>query len=711
MCGDICPVSAIHFENDDCGFAYPRIDEAACIECGLCHSRCPAVAPTTPKGNFENPLCFAFQAKDPEIVNGSSSGGAFSTLAAYVLGKGGLVCGAAYDYEKGGVFHIAVDNGDDLAKLRTSKYVQSDASGIYVCVKKALQEGRLVLFSGCGCHVAAMRAFLNKDYENLILVDIVCHGVPSHMVFDKFLEGLKPSAKVTKVNFREKRDYGWTHTLDLSFSDGSGYFKPKWECGYYKAFLDGIATRLSCGSCPYNRLPRQGDLTFADFWDIQKFDKEFEGNNGVSLVLFNNFKHFGLTEVFREGGKAFKPEKLDNERAVNGNIFGSAHTSRSRDRFFSLLKKYPFEEALRRTTGRHFEIGIVGWWYGRNYGSFLTYFALNRFLKEKGYDVLMLSWPYKSKPFPAPVNDYVDKLIEDYYEYSMKRTFDEYPDLNKYCDLFMIGSDQMWNYWDQKGVGYYYFLDFVDDAHPKISYSTSFGHKRYEAPVTTTEIQKVLLKRFDAISVRENDGVDICREKFGLSVTRTIDPVFLIDHSYYEELISKSPADNQGRKYLFCYILTPTPEKGAILKTIAARLGLDLVIALDGQTNVEENRAKLGIEDVRMNLNVSQWLSLIKNADYVITDSFHGVCFSIIFRKQFSCMINQLRGSSRFDTLLGILDLGDRAFTQLEEVLDRGVRRQIDYKGVYDRLAKEISFSSEWLLNALDAALKGGKGK
>ena len=709
MCSNVCFASAIDFVEDECGFAYPTINEELCISCGLCHSKCPIVAlKNKANPNFENPLCFAFESSDSELVKMSSSGGAFSTLADWVLDNGGSVCGARFNYDQQKVEHILINSKDELPQLRTSKYFQSDTKNVYKEVKKQLDNDKYVLFTGCGCQVAAMKSFLQKDYPKLILVDIVCHGVPSRKVFNKFVESLNVDSKVTSVNFREKKQYGWTPTMDIKFENGDEYYKPKWECEYYNVFLNGLGCRLSCGDCHFNKLPRQGDLTFADFWDIAKYDKEFEGSNGVSLVLFNNLKHTYLIDVFKNSARIFKSENLDFEKQTNGNIFRSSSTNPNRRRFFSLLKKYNFKEALSRTVNRHFEIGIVGWWYGRNYGSFLTYFALNKFLIENGYDVLMLSWPYKNKPFPPANNDYVQTLINEHYDYSISRTFDEYPEVNKYCDMFMIGSDQMWNYWDQKGMGYYYFLDFVDDKHPMISYSTSFGHKDYLAPKTNVEIQKVLLKRFSAISVREYDGVDICKNYFDIKATRTIDPVFLVNTSYYEGLIAKSPT-NVERKYLFCYILTPTKEKGEILKSIASNLNLELVIALDGQVDIQENREKLGIDNVQTDLNVSQWLSFIKNADYVITDSFHGVCFSVIFKKQFSCMINKQRGSSRFDTLLDVLNLKSRAFEELEQVLNGGYKEQIDYDSVFKIINKEVEFSSKWLLDSVENALEEKK--
>ena len=705
-CFNICPVNAISMVSDNKGFLYPKIDDDKCINCGLCYKRCPIIYfESQINTNSPTPLCYAFESKDKGLVLSSSSGGAFSTIAEYVLDHKGVVCGVTYNYESKKAEHILIEKEKELYKLRTSKYVQSDVGAVYKAIKKHLESGKMVLFTGCGCQVAGLKAYLNKSYNNLLLVDIVCHGVPSTYVLNKYIECFDSLNNLEKINFREKKQYGWTPTMDIQFKSGKEVYLPKWESEYYKIFLGGIGCRLSCGNCRFNKLPRQGDLTIADFWDIAKYDSRFEGTKGTSLVLFNNEKYLNLKDLFKKKARLFEEEDLNIERKTNGNIFASSATNRSRERFFHLLKKYNFIEATSRTINRHFEIGLVGWWYGHNYGSFLTYYALNRWLIENDYDVLMLSWPHKSKPFPPRSSHYVNKLADEYYDFSIDRTFAEYPNINRYCDIFMIGSDQMWNYWDQKGMGYYYFLDFVDDTHPRLSYSTSFGHKKYMAKPEEIEIQKKLLHKFNAISVRENDGVDICKNYFDINATRTIDPVFLADTKYYEELIAKNPT-NVSNKYLFCYILTPTKEKGDTLKQIAEKLGLELVIALDGQTSVEENREKLGIENVQMNLNVSQWLSFIKNADYVITDSFHGVCFSIIYRKQFACMINAQRGTSRFDTLFDVLNLKEHAFNELTDLLNSDFNLKIDYVPVFDIIQKEKEFSEKWLRTSLDNCLK-----
>jgi len=701
-CANLCPAQAITMEKNTEGFPFPRIDEKKCISCGLCFDRCPAIHVPQPNQD-PDPKCFALRGSD-DLVLKSSSGGAFSILAEHFLSKGGVVCGAAYAKDNLSVEHIFVSRSEDLYKLRTSKYMQSDIGFCYREIKSYLAKGTPVLFVGCPCQCAGLRAYLGRESENLLIVDIVCHGVPSSMVFEKFVESLKVYSNVTAVSFREKKQYGWTPTLDIHFENGKEYYKPKWESSYYDAFLKGIACRLSCGHCPFARIPRQGDITLGDFWGISAADDKYKGSLGTSLVLLNNKKGEQYKEALEKGANSFEKKDVEITRKNNGNVFFSSPTNKNRERFFTLIKKYDFQETMNRIKYRHFEIGLVGWWYGRNYGSALTYFALNRLLTDLGFDVLMLDWPVTKKPTAYDNND-ARRLANQYYQISIQRTFEEYPNLNKYIDVFAVGSDQMWNCWGHKNMSKYYLLDFADNEHPKVAISTSFGHSRYVASEALIRERGALLKRFSAISVREDTGVTVCNNVFGVPATNILDPVFVVDKKHYEELIEGEEIPYK-EKYLFCYILTPTKEKGKVLNEFAKKMGLKLVICLDNQTPLEKNKEELGIEDVEMNVGIRKWLAFIRHAEYVVTDSYHGTCFSILFRKKFLCIINYARGATRFESLLKICGLEDRGLKAVEDVSDCGISNEINYDRVEATLSKEIKFSSDWIKRSLNNALK-----
>ena len=312
----------------------------------------------------------------------------------------------------------------------------------------------------------------------------------------------------------------------------------------------------------------------------------------------------------------------------------------------------------------------------------------------------MLDWTVK-KRYPFPESK-IREFSKKHYKISQQYTFEDYHRLNNHIEQFLVGSDQLWNYWDYiKVENNYYMLGFVSDDRKKLSYATSFGHPEYKAPNEIITQQAKLLKTFDAISVREDDGVKICKEKFDVQATQVLDPVFLCPIEKYINLINDKE-EYGNEPYIFAYILSPTKEKGMLLKDMAAKLGLELCIILDGQTNLEENKKLLGIDNVRVIAGVEDWLSLIYYSDFVITDSFHGCCFSIIFEKQFICLLNKRRGISRFNTLLGKLNLMDFAVDRLEEIFEKNILdKKIDYNEINIILEQEKDRSIRWLSEAL----------
>ena len=215
-CKNICLKSCITMERDDEGFLYPKINHDACINCGRCESVCPSL-------NFKAtmptalPDVFAAVYPNEKVRRHSSSGGAFTALSELILNDGGIIFGAGFD-EKWRVVHTAAENLDELENLRGSKYVQSEIGDVYKRVKVELKKDRPVLFSGTPCQCAGLKSFLGKDYDNLLTVDVICHGTPSPMLWEKYLEHHAQSHDIAHVNFRSKR-FGWATNLEINFYD------------------------------------------------------------------------------------------------------------------------------------------------------------------------------------------------------------------------------------------------------------------------------------------------------------------------------------------------------------------------------------------------------------------------------------------------------------------------------------------------------------
>lgn len=354
----------------------------------------------------------------------------------------------------------------------------------------------------------------------------------------------------------------------------------------------------------------------------------------------------------------------------------------------------------------HYDVGILGVWYGCNYGSIATYYALQQTIEKLGYSTLMVHYP-RLKPDDGRMKGrHSIRFAEEHYDISPSYHVSEIKVLNQYCDAFVLGSDQLWNYGVTKIFGHSYFLDFAEDNKKKIAYATSFGSGDFQAPQEFTDKAVQCMRRMDAISVREKEGVDICKRVFGVKATHVLDPVLMADPHVLGDLADNSGLDEK-EPYIATYILDPTPEKREALLHVSKKLDRKLVNMLDGWYNkFPANKKKLDLPNTVENLQVEQWLYYFKNSDFVITDSFHGTCMAILFNKPFIAIGNPARGSSRFESLLGAFNLWNRYAERPEDILTNDAfLKPIDYAPVNAAIEAQRKTSLQWLKDALE-----GKG-
>ena len=298
-CMNICPQNAISMQEDEFGFLYPQIDNAKCIRCGACKNVC-AYQNTEPTSE---PLAVyaAINSNKVQKIT-SASGGLFAAFATKIINDGGIVYGCSLEID-GNEFvprHISIDSLNQLYKLQGSKYVQSTIGFIYKEVLENLKRGRKVLFSGTPCQVAGLKEFLKKDYENLVLVDVICHGVPNARFFNDYLESLRKRKgweRITGYSFRDKRKgWGMNCRIDaVSYNrQPISHYIPARLASYNTLFLDGHIYRDNCYSCKYACSKRAGDITIGDYWGITSehpeiIDKNgFEEKFGISCMMANN---------------------------------------------------------------------------------------------------------------------------------------------------------------------------------------------------------------------------------------------------------------------------------------------------------------------------------------------------------------------------------------------------------------------------------------
>ena len=349
-CYDICPKDAITLSTDIEGFWYPRVDIDKCINCGLCERTCPQLhIGALKKNDFEYPVCFAAIHKNIEVRFGSTTGGLFSALAEQMYREGGYVGGAIYNKDFS-VSHFISNNPADLALLRQSNYSQSQTCGIYKEVKRLLMAGEKVLICGTPCQMAALRRFLNKDYENLIIVDFICKSITSPKFYAKYLDYWERKVGSQLVSFKFKdKELGWRSLVKrFDFKNGKTMYSRAQDNDLYSmAYHGNIVSRPSCYFCQFKGFPRMSDITIADFWGVEKYAylKDIDDNAGTSAVMCNSSK--GLT--FYKQLKNITSLETTIEKILPGNpalLHEQKMSVMNRDTFFHDLDRKAIEEVV-----------------------------------------------------------------------------------------------------------------------------------------------------------------------------------------------------------------------------------------------------------------------------------------------------------------------------------------------------------------------------
>jgi len=342
MCMNICPQKAITMLEDEEGFKYPVIDEAKCVNCGLCKKKCPLENDEKLKTN--NIKVYAVKNKNEQIRLNSTSGGIFSVLAEHFLDLDGVVYGAAFDH-KNVVNHQIIKNKNEIFKLRGSKYVQSELGYIFTDVKKNLELNKKVIFSGTPCQIAGLKSYLLKDYENLLLCDIVCHGVPSPKIYREYISWIKSIyGNFSSFNFRDK-EISW-HGANVSIITDK---KKIINTNYLKTFTDiyfsDFISRPSCGNCKFTSIKRVSDITIGDFWGIKKIAPKFYDNSGVSLVLVNSEKG---EKIFADIKEKLNIYESNIKECLQPQLLEPVKPNRHRENFWNYYKKKGTISALKK---------------------------------------------------------------------------------------------------------------------------------------------------------------------------------------------------------------------------------------------------------------------------------------------------------------------------------------------------------------------------
>lgn len=682
-CMNICPKGAITMQRNAEGFLYPIIDKDKCINCGLCVRSCP-LSNTAFKPDTNLPKCYAVQSTG-DIMKHSSSGGVFSVLANYVFDNGGYVCVAAFD-KKWLVEHKIISDKTNLYELQTSKYVQSDTKTVYAKIKELLNNNKPVLFSGTPCQTAGLYSFLGRDYDNLISVDVFCHGAPSPMVWERCLKEVAAD-KITDINFRDKPkdnfgNYNYNFKLETEKETYSTLHR---DNIYMLGFLRNLYLRKSCHHCPFAKTPRTSDFSLGDFWGYETIDKTIDTNNGTSAVLLNTEKATKIFNQIRSNFSYVKSVSLSDISRYNDVLFQSGHEHQNRDAFFADCKKQGKIIPLIQKHLIKRDVAILNFssFSKPNFGAGLVGYAMERAVEKLGYIPHTINFISEDELYKYTQQDnflhFQNKFLHLTGICRNKKELRNF--INPEFDKFIIGSDQIvrhpWHY------NFIYYLDWVCGKKTLLAYAASFGISELGMNDNEKLYAKKCLDRFDAFSVREHSGADIMKNNFNISDTPVVcDPTMLLDAEDYQPIIDAESTSIPNQEYVAYYLLDENPN---VLAELAKKYPL-----INAHKDDQGNYRTFG-----------QWLSIIKNAKYVVTDSFHGSVFSIIYRKQFVTLTTKTRGNERLESLMKILG-ENRLIVERDNLSEN---KLFDIKIDYNKAKKRIIEAQEHGFNFLKFAL------
>lgn len=341
-CEKSCPVNAITMKANEKGFLYPEIDKEKCIQCKKCVAVCPVNEISV---NETSKVAYAFKRKDDDKRMESQSGGAFATIAEEIISQGGSVYGVALN-ETGKAVYKRVDSEKELSSLKGSKYVQAELGDTYIRVREDLKTGK-VLFSGTPCYVAGLKNYLKgENTENLLTVDLICHGVPSPDMYENHLIHLSERCgkNITDFNFRDKYQTGWHGHME-SYTDSEGTQIA--DNAYANIFYTDACLRESCYSCQYANTERVADISIGDFWGVEKVFPDMDDNKGLSLVLVNSGKGHKFWNEFIKGADV-KIRESKTKKCIQRNLQIPTPRSKKTEEFWNDYLKCDYKKIFRK---------------------------------------------------------------------------------------------------------------------------------------------------------------------------------------------------------------------------------------------------------------------------------------------------------------------------------------------------------------------------
>ncbi len=668
-CTAVCSAEALQMKADAYGFLYPELNAARCTGCGQCLAVCPALV----DAKNSTPIAEAYAVRGHDAEH-SASGSVFYTLAKTCLEKDK---GKNKTYFAGAVWNnsflpeITVGNSlQDLEKMRGSKYVHADTGTSYRKTKELLEAKNIVLYSGTPCQIAGLKNFLGKDYNTLLTMELLCHGGGSPLAWQKYLQYAE---KKYHKPITDSKCLNSKNRFLLYFADGTAVCENlREENEYFRFYGQNKFTRPSCFSCPFNRRRRCGDLVLGDIWASWA---EEERKKGISLVIVNSEKaKYFLKSVPWEYFKPFDINDVKNHplNKINGN---TAQLAAVRELALDKIRgSLPFENLYQNK-----KAALMNFNYPRdNYGALLLAYALEKTLRRMGYEPHTVNYyknPYTMDFDPrGAMWKFRENFLTLHGFYTEKN---QLPPLNAEFDKFIFGSDVIWK--DTRE--YVYFADWVNGKNTLIAYAASFCENKMPEQ---DEHKKACMRRFDAVSVREKSGIAICRDYAGVEASHVIDPSLLLEAKDYEEIIGNEYSEIPSGDFIAHYTFWQF-DPYALLKHMPVYNAF----------KNEQNKAR----------PFGQWLNMVKNCRFFITSSYHGVCFALLYSKNFVYLRKPGEDNERVNSLFETLGLDKRLILNHEREISKervyNEDNAIHYAQINQNIAAFRQFSLNWLEKAL----------
>lgn len=700
-CYAVCPNKAIEISVNEKGFYVPKVNNEKCTNCGLCDKICPinSFNNYTISTDKTNPEIHACAINNYSIKMKSSSGGFFSVLIDYVLKLDGYVCGCILD-ENLIAKHIISNDLRDIEKMRGSKYIQSNIGDCFNKIKQLLENDKYVLFSGTPCQCAGLSAVLRKKYDKLIIADVLCTCVNPPYILKEYIDSITEGNinEIKEVSFKNKIT-GWENfSFLLKWIDKENKervnYEPILSGMFYQGFLSHLWMKNSCEQCLFNNSKRYADFTIGDFWGIKTYKEPILDDEGTSFVLLNSDK---ANRIFNEVKSQLDFDQIidydwgiNTQPVLNGKGYNK-HPNNSK--FFEYSPKHYSPIELTKDLLGINKVGILTYDFSTNYGAQLQAWALCEQIKKLGFTPKILRWDEKFHENFGNEKDNLEAFREEY----LPRTKMCYTEQDLHSEIFdcnkiIIGSDQVFRNWSN--FNYHaitrYFGDFVYGKKTLAAYAASFGFDFFNGCEYIKNECKKLIKRFDKIGVREKSAVNIVKNTFDCEAVEVLDPVFFLNEEEFSNLLINKNLHTPKEEYIAYMILKNDDGLGQIdIKLIKNLLCKNFV-------NINVNQDKEGERNT-----VEQWINYIKNAQFVITDSFHCLVFSIIFKKNFIVVLRDYGGNSRILDLLEKFNLTNHLRTNIADITNDDLNIDIDWNNVYKILAKEKQKSIDFLLDIL----------